>query len=73
MKVNNNLIKGKMKELGISPGEMAILLGCNTQNIYNLLAKNTVPIFTERLMLMCYILDISPLDVLEIGGGADGN
>lgn len=68
MKVNNNLIKGRMKQLGISPSEMAELLGCNTQNVYNMLTKKEVPMFTQRLVLICKALEIDMIDVFELEG-----
>ena len=66
IKINNNLIKGKMKEQNISYSDLAELLNCSTQNLYNMLNKETVPTYTERLIFICYMLNLSPMDVFDI-------
>ena len=66
IKVKNNLIKSKMKEQGITPSDLAELLNCSTQNLYNMLNKETVPTYTERLIFICYMLNLSPMDIFDI-------
>ena len=66
IKINNNLIKGKMKEQNISYSDLAELLNCSTQNLYNMLNKETVTTYTERLIFICYMLNLSPMDVFDI-------
>ena len=71
-KLNSNLIKYKMKEQGVSYSDLADYLECNEQNLYNMLSKKTIPTFAERLIFICYVLGLKPLDVLIVEDG-DGN
>ena len=66
VKVNNNYIRYQMKEKGISHSDLAKLLGCNDMNLYKTLEKTTVPTYTERLVMICHILDISLMDIFKI-------
>ena len=66
IKVKNNYIKYQMKEKGISHADLAKLLECSEQNLYKTLSKDTVPTFTDRLIKICFFLNLSPLDVFEI-------
>ena len=69
IKVNNNYIKYQMKEQNITYKDLADLLECNEQNLYNMLTKKSSPKLLTRLWNICEALDISFLDILEVEEG----
>ena len=65
VRINNDYIKYRMKNKGVSFVELAKKLNCSNACLYAMLLKEDVPTYLERLVIICKELDIPLDEVIE--------